>query len=93
MTKILVLWSINILLSACLATSPIPYPYSHDANLSKSTPKVTDLNYRLPEQGIIISNYKLELTPHFEGEKAFTFDGKVTITAKTTENDVDKIFT
>lgn len=51
----------------------------------------SDFKYRLPKQNIDITHYDLLLTPHFEGEKAFRFDGEATLTLVARSQDVKAI--
>lgn len=47
-------------------------------------------DYRLPTR-VVPSNYELTITPYFDGEKQFTFDGVVLITIRTSQTNVNEI--
>lgn len=48
------------------------------------------LDYRLPTR-VVPSNYDITITPYFDGEKQFTFDGVVRITIRTSQTNVNEI--
>lgn len=48
------------------------------------------IDYRLPTRVVPI-NYELTITPYFDGEKQFTFDGIVRITIRTSQPNVNEI--
>lgn len=48
------------------------------------------VDYRLPTR-VVPSNYELIITPYFDGEKQFTFDGVVRITIRTSQPNVNEI--
>lgn len=52
--------------------------------------KTDEPNYRLPD-AVEPLEYSIELTPYFDGEKAFTFDGIVLIDLKTNQSNVKQI--
>lgn len=49
-----------------------------------------NIDYRLPTR-VVPSNYDITITPYFEGEKQFTFDGVVRITIRTSQQNVNEI--
>lgn len=48
------------------------------------------IDYRLPTR-VVPSNYDITITPYFDGAKAFTFDGVVRITIRTSQQNVNEI--
>lgn len=48
------------------------------------------IDYRLPTR-VVPSNYDLTITPYFDGDKQFTFDGVVRITIRTSQPNVNEI--
>lgn len=53
-------------------------------------PHQENIDYRLPTR-VVPSNYDITITPYFEGDKRFTFDGVVTITIRTSQLNVNEI--
>lgn len=48
------------------------------------------IDYRLPTR-VVPSNYDITITPYFDGDKQFTFDGVVRITIRTSQPNVNEI--
>ncbi|XP_049762531.1 aminopeptidase N-like [Schistocerca cancellata] len=68
----------RLLAAPCLV---VGIPLTQQAELrSDAAVRAEKADYRLPGD-VIPSNYKVTLQPYFEGDKAFTFDGEVVITA------------
>lgn len=69
---------------------PTSNSFQSTKQLQEIEPFQEIIDYRLPTR-VVPSNYDLTITPYFEGEKQFTFDGVVRITIRTSQTNVSEI--
>lgn len=82
------LWTLVTILT--IASTPSTTSFQLAKQFEEIEPFQDLADYRLPTR-VVPSNYEITITPYFDGEKQFTFDGVVRITIRTSQINVNEI--
>lgn len=84
------LWKLVTIFTFVIIPTTLSSPSNSTHRFEDINPLEEIVDYRLPTR-VVPSNYDLTITPYFEGDKQFTFDGVVRITVRTSQPDVREI--